>query len=74
MPRLRRQARQKRIRPQLADGTKWDLLILTTRVKDEKGFWRCIVAAVKAGEIEISAEKDHYFADPPLIPMTDLVR
>jgi hypothetical protein len=89
MPRLRRQARQKRIRPQLAAGVwawlqgkktyeelpednKFDLLILTTGVRSEKKFWDRITAAVKAGEVEISEEKEHYSADPPLLP--DLVR
>lgn len=91
MPRLRRQARAKRERPQLAAGVwewlegkktyeelpeenKFDLLILTTGVNNEEEFWARITAAVKAAEIEISTDKAHYSADPPLIPMTDLVR
>jgi len=57
---------------ELPDDTKFDLLILTSGVRSEKEFWDRITAAVKAGEIEISTEKEHYAADPPLIP--DLVR
>ena len=81
MPRLRRAARQRRQRPQLAaevwewlqgkpyeslqTGTKWDLLVLPSCDRD----WRERVReAVEAGEIEISADKIHRMGDEPLLP------
>jgi hypothetical protein len=98
MPRLRRQARQRRARPQLAagvweylqgkktyekldEGTKWDLLLLEGNVVNQwippdgppnrvERFWDRIVAAVEAGDIEVSPEKKHCVGDQPLIPMT----
>src|ERR1035438_170565 len=102
MPRLRRQARQKRARAQLAVGiwewlqgkktyeeldeeTKWNKFVLEGPVIHHwippdgppdrvERFWDKVVAAVEAGEIEVSAEMQHYCFESPLIPMTDLVR
>jgi hypothetical protein len=85
MPRLRRQARQKRQRQQLAigvwrwlrdgtawesldDGTKWDTFFLAGGLVDDQKFWEPIIAAVEAGELEISETKQHCQGDPPLLP------
>jgi hypothetical protein len=77
MPRLRRAARERRQRPQLAAGvwewlqgkpyeqlsigTKWDLLILPSR----REYWKRIREAVANGEIEVSEDKIHCVGDEP---------
>jgi hypothetical protein len=86
MPRLRRQGRRRRERPQLAigvwrwlqsggenwetldEGTKWDTWMLTDGRIFDPEFWERVIAAVEAGEIEISTTKEHCQWDPPLFP------
>jgi len=84
MPRLRRAARERRTRPELAqgvwewlrgcpyddlpEGNKWDLLILETHEHDIDAFWDAIYAAVESGEIAVSPTKQHCFGDRPLLP------
>jgi hypothetical protein len=79
MPRLRRAARERRQRPQLALGV-WQVISgqktyeeLTERdkwnyliLRGDAAYWARIREAVADGSIEISAEKDHYANDPPL--------
>jgi hypothetical protein len=83
MPRMRRAAIERRQRTQLAlgvwqwlqgaayeslsQGTKWDLLILTTHERDACAFWRRICEAVESGEIEVSLDKVHRAGDEPLL-------
>ena len=84
MPRLRRQARQRRTRPELArgvwewlqgrayddlpEGNKWDLFLLEMNQDDPERFWDRAYAAVEAGELAISDTKEHCFGDESLFP------
>ena len=84
MPRLRRQARERRARPELArgvwewlqgrpyddlpDGNKWDLFMLEMHEQDLEAFWDRVYAAVEAGKLAISETKKHCLGDEPLLP------
>lgn len=95
MPRLRRAARQRRQKPQLAAeiwewlcgrksydelavATKFELLILEGPAVNQwnppdgppdrvEQFWERVRQAVEEGKIEVSATKEHFAWDQPLI-------
>jgi hypothetical protein len=82
MPRLRRSARERRQRPQLAlevwqwlaDGKPYESLQTGTKwdllvLPSHDHHWRDRVReAVENGEIEVSADKIHRMGDEPLLP------
>jgi hypothetical protein len=83
MPRMRRAAIKRRQKPQLAlgvwewlqgkpyetlsQGTKWDLLILTTRERDACKFWRRVREAVLSDELEVSPDVLHRAGEAAVI-------